>query len=404
MARIASTVGVAFLALTTTFVYTHRDTLYTFYANRPGSLKDFNILPNAGVEHEDVVRNCEDIYMDDVEGWAVLSCDPGRDKWNTVLGIFTDPLAPAETGLYLSRYSDPDYIEPQKLTLTNFHPGPANFHPLGITYDPGSKSLFVVHHAASGTRLETFRLNRDRLEAKHISSISDPLLLTANNVVALNSATLLVSNDHFFAKRSHGWLTMLETYLALPLASLVRVDLDITRAQGPPNVTVLARLPFANGVAVLNGTTVAVASTVRAAVYLYTSPSGFAKGTADVKLVETVRLHFLPDNLSVDSNGALLIAGHPFAPALEARARAGTGGACGVLETATATGNGEEDGECPVAPSWVAEWTAEGGVRDLFVGRGFGSATTAVRDVGRGRGMVVGLYERGVLTWSETEA
>ncbi|KAK0864383.1 hypothetical protein LTR87_015832 [Friedmanniomyces endolithicus] len=404
MARIASTVGVAFLALTTTFVYTHRDTLYTFYANRPGSLKDFNILPNAGVEHEDVVRNCEDIYMDDVEGWAVLSCDPGRDKWNTVLGIFTDPLAPPETGLYLSRYSDPDYIEPQKLTLTNFHPGPANFHPLGITYDPGSKSLFVVHHAALGTRLETFRLNRDRLEAKHISSISDPLLLTANNVVALNSATLLVSNDHFFAKRSHGWLTMLETYLALPLASLVRVDLDITRAQGPPNVTVLARLPFANGVAVLNGTTVAVASTVRAAVYLYTSPSGFAKGTADVKLVETVRLHFLPDNLSVDSNGALLIAGHPFAPALEARARAGTGGACGVLETATATGNGEEDGECPVAPSWVAEWTAEGGVRDLFVGRGFGSATTAVRDVGRGRGMVVGLYERGVLTWSETEA
>jgi len=272
---------------------------------------------------------------------------------------------------------------------------------LGITYDPGSKSLFVVNHAASGTRLETFRLNRERLEAKHIASISDPLLGTANSVVAVNSATLLVSNDHFFARRSHGWLATLETYLALPLASLVRVDLDITRAQGPPKVTVLARLPFANGVAVLNGTTVAVASTARAAVYIYTSPSGFAKGTADVKLVEMVRLQFLPDNLSVDSNGALLIAGHPFAPALEARARAGTGGKCGVLETAA--GDGEDDGGCPVAPSWVAEWTAEGGMRDLFVGRGFGSATTAVRDVGRGRGMVVGLYDRGVLTWSETE-
>ncbi|KAK0354654.1 hypothetical protein LTR91_011544 [Friedmanniomyces endolithicus] len=401
MARITSTIGVGFLALTTTFLYTHRDSLNTFYANRPGSLKDFNILPNAGVEHEDVVRNCEDVYMDDVESWAVLSCDPGRDKWNTVLGIFTDPTTPPETGLYLSRYSADDYIEPQKLTLTNFSPGPADFHPLGITYDPGSKSLFVVNHAASGTRLETFRLNRERLEAKHIASISDPLLGTANSVVAVNSATLLVSNDHFFARRSHGWLATLETYLALPLASLVRVDLDITRAQGPPKVTVLARLPFANGVAVLNGTTVAVASTARAAVYIYTSPSGFAKGTADVKLVEMVRLQFLPDNLSVDSNGALLIAGHPFAPALEARARAGTGGKCGVLETAA--GDGEDDGGCPVAPSWVAEWTAEGGMRDLFVGRGFGSATTAVRDVGRGRGMVVGLYDRGVLTWSETE-
>ncbi|TKA62193.1 hypothetical protein B0A55_10527 [Friedmanniomyces simplex] len=393
MARIGSAFGVALLALSATFFYSRRDILYTFYANRPGSLKDFNILPNAGVEHEDVVRNCEDVYMNDVEGWAVLSCDPGRDRWNTVMGRFIDSVAPPETGLYLSRYSADDYTEPEKLKLVNFDPGPGNFHPLGLEYEPGSKVLFVVNHAESGTRIESFRLNRERLEAKHIGSITDPLLHTANSIAAMSPSTLLVSNDHYFTQRKNGFLATLETYLGLPLASLVRVELDITRARGPPKVTVLARHAFANGVALLDDTTVAVASSSGAAVHVYTSPSGFAKGTEDVSLAETIRLRFLPDNVSVDGNGVLLIAGHPFAPALEARVIAGE--ACSAPD---ATEQG-----CPTSPSWIAEWTAEGGVKDLFVGNGFGSATTAVRDVRRGKGIAVGLYDRGILTWSEAE-
>jgi len=48
-------------------------------------LKEYNILPSAGVEFEDIVRSCEDVYMNTDDGWAILSCDPGRSSWNTVM-------------------------------------------------------------------------------------------------------------------------------------------------------------------------------------------------------------------------------------------------------------------------------------------------------------------------------
>ncbi|KAK5719097.1 hypothetical protein LTR15_007620 [Elasticomyces elasticus] len=392
MARTASAITVALLALLSTFFYSRRGILSTFYWNRPGVLKDLNLFPNAGVEHEDIVRNCEDVYMDDVEGFAILSCDPGRDKWNTVMGAFIDPIAPPETGLYLVNYASDDYVEPIRLKMIDFEPGPGNFHPLGIEFEPGSKILYVVNHADSGTRIERFRLLKDVGQAKWLGSITDPLLTTPNSIAALGPSALLVSNDHYFTQRNNPILATLETYLSLPLASLVRVDVDVTRKGIPPKVTVLAYQSFANGVALLNSTTVAVASSSGTVVYIYNSPSGFANGTEDMSVVETIRLPFLPDNLSVDRNGVLLISGHPHAPSLEARVKAGA--ACANPDATQQ--------ECPTSPSWIAEWTAEGGLKNLFIGSDFGTTTTTVRDVDRGMGIAVGLYDRGILTWSET--
>jgi hypothetical protein len=55
--------------------------------------------------------------------------------------------------------------------------------------------------------------------------------------------------------------------------------------------------------------------------------------------------------------------------------------------------------ERPRAPSWVAEWDGnpEGKLRHLYVGTEYGTSTSTVRDVKRGVGFVVGLYEPGVL-------
>lgn len=33
----------------------------------------------------DKLRNCEDALLDEAMGLAILSCDVGRDKWNTVM-------------------------------------------------------------------------------------------------------------------------------------------------------------------------------------------------------------------------------------------------------------------------------------------------------------------------------
>lgn len=37
------------------------------------------------VSFSDDIRNCEDVFLNDAEAWMLLSCDPGRDQWNTVM-------------------------------------------------------------------------------------------------------------------------------------------------------------------------------------------------------------------------------------------------------------------------------------------------------------------------------
>lgn len=37
------------------------------------------------IKFRDQIRNCEDVVLDEGAGVAILSCDPGRDRWNTVM-------------------------------------------------------------------------------------------------------------------------------------------------------------------------------------------------------------------------------------------------------------------------------------------------------------------------------
>jgi hypothetical protein len=48
------------------------------------------------------VRNCEDIVLDEARGAAILSCDAGRDKWNTVMVRGFPSLCFSRTSPYLS--------------------------------------------------------------------------------------------------------------------------------------------------------------------------------------------------------------------------------------------------------------------------------------------------------------
>jgi len=42
-------------------------------------------IKNHEVNFRDRIRNCEDVLLDEAMGIAILSCDPGRDRWNTVM-------------------------------------------------------------------------------------------------------------------------------------------------------------------------------------------------------------------------------------------------------------------------------------------------------------------------------
>lgn len=303
-----------------------------------------------------------------------------------------DPVAPPETGLYFYRYGTDASASPRELRFENYDIRPEDFHPLGIEYVPQSRTLFMINHAEKGSRIDRFRFYAEEAMLKFAGSIEDPLLPTPNSMAALSPSTLIVTNDHYFRSRYQPRLAMAETVLGLPLGTIVRVDLDISKRNGPPNITSLARVPFANGVVELNKTAIAVASSSKAEVYIYSSKSGFSQGSVDVGVSHTIQLPFPPDNLSMDGNGVLFIAGPAHGPSLSQRA---------AMNFACVSG---QIVQCPRSPSFIASWTAESGVEVLYVGNEFDTITTTVWDVSRRFGIATGLYAKGIMTFKEAEA
>lgn len=386
--RLGQILAVALISLVASFIYTRLGILYTFYANAPTRLQGVNNFKTTSIRFRNLIRNCEDGIIDAERGFALLSCDPGRDNWNTVMGVFRDSKAPEGTGIYIYHYANDESVQPKKLKLLDFKANAIDFHPLGIEYDAANSRIFIVNHAGTGSKIEVFKLFIEETAATHIGSITHPLLHAPNSIALLSDTELLVSNDHYFLKRSQPSLAAIETYLGLPGGNIAHVKLSDSVTQTVA-VKILARVPFANGVALMNDTALAVASTSGAAVLLYKTTSGFQ----DVSLAQTIHLPFLPDNLSVDGDGIILIAGHPFAPAVETTAQKNA--------FCSHSGVAEEHSCKERAPSWVAEWSSQAGLRNLYIGNEISTSTTAIRDVQRGIGLVTGLYDSGLLWWKE---
>lgn len=376
------------LAGTYPYILGRYQALSTLVKNQPHKLQEVNEFSSYSVKFADRVRNCEDALIDEENALAILSCDPGRDRWNTVMGTFHENRAEISNGeLFIYRYELPDDSE-KALTPIKIvdYPGFFSLHPLGVDYHHPSSTLFVVNHHLDGSRLDVFSLDisSDPPVASHKKSIISPLIKTPNAITALNGHEFYVSNDHYVTRKQHPMLYQFETYAGIPGGSLVYVNL----AADEPQIQTVARIPFANGVTVLNESTIAVSSTSNAQVNLYNILSDHS-----VAFSSKIVLPFMPDNLSTDKNGALLIAGHPHPPTLEEV----------VVDRRRCIRESEMDEKtCLKAdgPSWVAQWSESRGLEHLFVSKKeFGTSATAARDTTRNVGLITGLYERGILVW-----
>jgi arylesterase/paraoxonase len=164
--------------------------------------------------------------------------------------------APADTGLYYLSTESAQAI-PEKIKLLDFNPGPSSFHPLGIEYHNGM--IYLLNLAATGPKIEIFRfLAKDRA-ATHIVALDDALIIAPNSITAISDDELIVTNDHYFPATFSKILNTLETYTALPTGSIVYIKLA---AKGTiiAESKILTRLPFANGVTMLNATTLAISA------------------------------------------------------------------------------------------------------------------------------------------------
>ncbi|KAM3454530.1 hypothetical protein MY3296_002987 [Beauveria thailandica] len=388
------TVLVAALA---TFLYGRSNVLNSFVANAPGRLKKINTLQNYEIKFADRMRNCEDVVLLKARQLAITACDPGRDKWNVVMGIkIPGQLPQAELFAYNYATSGAGAGALTPLDIIGF-PGVGDFRALGLEIDEATSTLFVTSHAQAGPRIEVFRLDLDRFTATHAATLTHPLLNQPNSIQLLGGGgrELYVSNDHYFSARATPVLARIETLLGLPFANVVHVSLDPADDYAVRSARVVARLPFANGVALVNKTTLAVASSSGGAVHLYR-----VGADRSLTLRTRITLPFLPDNVELkdDDGKTLLISGHPHLPSLAAIAKSRH--VCNDAEVLAAASD-EEKEACAkaIGLSWVAEWSEEQGLRNVFVESIYGSSTTTVWDGQAGFGLITGLYEKGLFTW-----
>lgn len=75
----------AVLSLMAALLYSRSGMLKMLHNDVSDDLQRVNNISTASVEFAGVVRNCEDVLFNEEGGWALLSCDHGRDTWNTAI-------------------------------------------------------------------------------------------------------------------------------------------------------------------------------------------------------------------------------------------------------------------------------------------------------------------------------
>ncbi len=185
-------------------------------------------------------------------------------------------------------------------TLTDATPEePAVLRPHGISLlDAGGEiRLFVVNHpSANEHTIEILRFDGGRF--RHLETVTDELLVSPNDVVAVGPRSFYATNDH--GSRA-GWRRFAEEALDLARGSVVYWD-------GTKMTPVAGGLAYANGIAASHrGREIYVAGTTRGLLYVFARDAE----TGALGRPFEIALDTGADNLTVDRHGMLWVAGHP---------------------------------------------------------------------------------------------
>ncbi|KAI0106916.1 calcium-dependent phosphotriesterase [Daldinia grandis] len=400
-----TTILVIVLAALSPSLYDLAQKLSLMYKNAPGQFSYMNNLKSSEIKFSDTVKSCEDVLLVESKGLAIVACDSGREVWNTVMGIFIPGSIP-NAEIFAYNYGNDSTSNPETLTrfeILGYDPA-ADFHTLGIAYDEETSTLFATNHRKEGRTIELFKLDFDTFTARHFRTIRDPLFRSPNSIALLNGHEFLVTNDHHFLMEDSRILSTIETFLGLPLATVLHVDISslLEDPAKPAEVNVVARLPFSNGIDFVNETTVAVASTTSTAVYFYTitKPKPTNATPPTLTYESKVKFPFWVDNIQISENGTLFAAGHPHPPTLSKYAFSRHD--CGSPEILAAADSSFQE-YCRTAQgfSGVSKWTESGGVEDVYFSDEYPTSSTAVFDSKRKVGIITGLYASGILVWRE---
>jgi len=235
----------------------------------------------------------EDVAIDRSRGIAYISAydrrlaasdDPGAGGVRG--GIYVMDLNADVTGLFLRP------ITPLM---------PEEFRPHGIslfTADDGSRTLMAVNHPKGDEHtIEIFDLSEDDV-LTHRRTITDPLIMSPNDVAAVSPDAFYVTNDH--DRPGQDGRTMAALF-ASPITTVVFHDGETSRV-------VADKLALANGVALsADMSKVYVTELLARTLHIFDRDAA----TGDLTLSDQVFLGTGVDNIDVAEDGALWIGAHP---------------------------------------------------------------------------------------------
>lgn len=287
---------------------------------------------------------CEDAIHLPRSDLVLLSCDPGRKRWNTVMGPLADPHA-AQGALWVvdPLAHEQDAVAKVQLEWADLEPGEVEFHPLGVEVyhdEEGDDDvrLFVVNNRAKLSTIEVFALlatssSSIARRAKHLFTLSHPSFTGAPNSIApLSRTSFLLSHDHHYTRRTSNpfgkLANFVETVNALPYGRVDFVSFDEPNGDDDEGAVVRTSTTVASGISFANGLalspakdTLVVASTTRRELLFYdVTLAASSSSPPTLALRRTVSVPMLVDNLSLlpSPSGGLTVvaAGHPSYPAL----------------------------------------------------------------------------------------
>ncbi len=244
----------------------------------------------------------EDVLIDRETGWVFVSSFDRR-------AALRNPDAAVRGAIEAFRLDAPEGGSlnlTQNLSLA----GVDDFRPHGFSlYDgPEGKRLFVINHRADGRQaIELFDLTYTEdgtPSLRHVETITHPLIVSPNDLVAVGPRSFYVGNDFTTADRE-GLDYMLETYLRLDRTTLVYYD--------GTDASIAARgLTYANGVEVSNdGRTLYVSETTDGNLRVYDRDVESGALTQRAGAEGLLRLGSGLDNIDVDAAGRIWIGAHP---------------------------------------------------------------------------------------------
>ncbi len=187
---------------------------------------------------------------------------------------------------------------------------PADFRPHGVSlYDgPEGMRLFVISHQGDGTQaIELFDVAygaRGVPSLAHVDTLSDPLIVSPNDLVAVGPRSFYTTND-FTTRDREGLNYSLELFGRLNRTTLVHFD------DGRASIAAHG-LTYANGVNVSpDGRTLYLTELTDGTLRIYdrdiaTGALRLRTGTDGLMRIGTG-----PDNIDIDAMGRVWVASHP---------------------------------------------------------------------------------------------